>query len=226
MARERSGGAGTGAGAGGAARIRRRCDGLVRAAVRAGGPWRGRGAVGSGRAASAARSSGSRRPAGRQRAVRGRRRLRFRCGRRAALPRGFRDDRRSTSPPVRRRRPHSAIRAARSTTSRPTCSTCRASGGRRFDLVVEIMTVQSLPRRLRAERRPRAVRGLVPAPGSSWSSPRHSAPGDDPDAWTAVAAHPCRGRRVRRSTAWSPCDVEERLASPGIRRWWGRFSRP
>ena len=87
---------------------------------------------------------------GRRRAIRGRRRLRLRCRRRAARLAWLRDDRlrrlgqrRSTGRAAR-------ILAARSTTGRGPVRPAARSGGRRFDLVVEIMTVQSLPRRLRA----------------------------------------------------------------------------
>lgn len=95
---------------------------------------------------------------------------------------------------------------------------------RAFDLVVEIMTVQALPRRLRTASTA-AVASLV-APGGELIVIAIALGADeDPDdgpPWpltrAEVDASGSAGLTVR--------EVEERFAEPDIHRWWGHFGRP
>lgn len=91
-----------------------------------------------------------------------------------------------------------------------------------FDLVVEIMTVQALPRRLRAAATA-GVRSLVADSGSLVLIASALGPGDDPadgPPWPLTRAEVDDFA----DGGLAAVEVEERFAA-GVRRWWGRFDR-
>lgn len=93
-----------------------------------------------------------------------------------------------------------------------------------FDLVAEIMTVQSLPRRLRSASTA-AVGSLVAAGGELIVIAMALRPGEDPDSgppWSLTRAEV----DAFGGAGLAADEVEERFAPPDIHRWWGRFSRP
>lgn len=94
---------------------------------------------------------------------------------------------------------------------------------RAFDLVVEVMTVQALPRRLRREAT-RQVGSLVAPDGHLLVIATALHPAEDPEAgppwpltWSEVEAFACDGLQT--------VEIEERSTPPDVRRWWGRFTR-
>jgi hypothetical protein len=94
---------------------------------------------------------------------------------------------------------------------------------RRFDLVVEVMTVQALPRRLRSAAT-QGVSSLVSESGTLVVIASALGAGDDPDVgppWpltrAEVDAFADHGLAVD--------EVQQRFSPPDIHRWWGRFAR-
>lgn len=95
---------------------------------------------------------------------------------------------------------------------------------RSFDLVVEIMTVQALPRRMRAAATA-GVRDLVAPGGQLIVIASALRPHDDPEdgpPWPLTRAEAA----AFAADGLAVVEVEERFAPPDILRWWGRFSRP
>lgn len=142
----------------------RRCDRLVRQALRGSRARTGDDALGPGTSASTAGGVGAACTANRNGAVRGCRRVRPGCRRRVRRRPGFRHGRLRRLADSGRPGPPASPDAPSHTCAR-TCSTPPAAWRHAFDLVVEIITLQALPPDLHAQAGS-AVRDFVAPDGT------------------------------------------------------------